>query len=230
MKSSPTKNIVVASAALLAFSVLALPSQAADTIGFNENAPADSTPAASGLVGFEFTLNQDIDLTQLGFYTQSIGGGDSPHVSLFDITSGITAAPTPMYDTGNLVASLPVSPGWNYVSVGTPILLTVGKTYLVSAPLYFSEQYASTTGFTLGGALASGTYVKGGGWTGSWANSSYDFTSLSATSPGANISADFKYTLAPTTTLQVPEPSTYAMLGAGLLTLLIAVRRRAVKR
>jgi hypothetical protein len=215
--------LIVASAAMVASTSAALPARA-DTIAFNENAAPNSTPAGTGLVGFEFTVNQNIDLTQLGFYAQSIGGGDSPTVSLFNVTGGFTASPTPMYQTPNLVGSVPTEPGWNYVSVGTPILLTVGNTYAVTAPLYFSEQYNSTAAFTYGSAISTPTYLLDAGWNG-WSNSSYNFTSLAPTSPGANLSANFQYTLAPV--IEAPEPSTYALLGLGLSVLLLRLRRRA---
>ena len=213
--------LIVASTAIIASTSASL--RADDTIAFNEIAAPDSHPASTGLVGFEFTVNQNIDLTQLGFYAESIGGGDAPQVSLFDVTSGFTASPTPLYQTGNLVGSVPNEPGWNYVSVGTPILLTVGSTYAVTAPIYFSEQYNSTAAFTYGSAISTPTYLLDPGWNG-WANSGYNFTSLAATSPGANLSANFKYTLAPV--IEAPEPSTYALLGLGLFALVHRLRRQ----
>jgi len=215
--------------AVLAVQVLAAASANAGIIAFTENAPPDSTPAATGLVGFEFTLNQNINLTQLGFYAQSIGGNDTPHVALLNVTAGQKNPPTVLYDTGNL-NSAAVNPGGlvnfaiNYVSVGTPIPLTVGQSYEITAPIYFSQQFNSTAGFTLGGAIATAAFEKGGGWNG-WdpgngvPSQVYDYTAQSAGSPGGNISADFQYTLA-----AVPEPGSIAVLaavGAGL-----SMRRR----
>jgi PEP-CTERM motif-containing protein len=220
MKSSMKKVLVVACVALVMCASSAIRLMA-DTIAFNENATPSSTPAATGLVGFEFTVNQNIDVTKLGFYGQSIGGGDTPQVSLWNVASGF-GGPSPLATTGSLQGNVPNEPGWNYYSI-TPQLLTVGNTYAVTAPIYFSEQYNSTTTFTYGSAIATPTYLLDPGF-GGWANSDYTFASLSATSPGANISANFQYTLA-----AVPEPSTYLMLGAGFAVLLVMLRRRAAK-
>jgi hypothetical protein len=201
----------------------ASPSLRADTIAFNENATADSTPSGTGLVAFEFTLNQTITVTQLGFYAQSIGGsGDTPHVSLIDLSLPLVAGqPVVLADTGNINGSITNSLGWNYYSIA-PVVLTAGTTYAVSAPIYFAEQYNATTGFTLGSAIATSSYDLDSGFSG-WDNSDYNFASLSNSAPGAFVGANFQYTVDSTS---VPEPSTYALLGAGLALLVFHLRRR----
>ena len=204
----------------------ALPALRADTIAFNENAAPDSTPAATGLAAFEFTVNQTITVTQLGFYAQSIGGaGDTPHVSLIDLSLPLVAGqPVVLADTGNINATagnIPNEPGWDYYSI-TPVVLTAGSTYAVSAPIYFSEQYNSTAGFTLGSAIATSSFDLDPGFNG-WANSDYNFASLASTAPGASISANFQYVVDASV---VPEPSTYALLGAGFAFLVFHLRRR----
>jgi hypothetical protein len=196
----------------------------ADINAFDVNAAPDSTPAATGLVGFEFTLNQDIYVTQLGFYAQSINGGDAPHVALLDVTSGQFNPPTLLYDTGNLNTGSLVDGAMNYFSVLTPILLTMGNTYEITAPAYFAQQFDSTAGFTLGGAIQTIAYEKGGSWNGWDAGNGvpdqiYDYTGQSTTSPGAYVSADFQYTPA-------PEPFTCAMLGMGGIAFTFLCRKK----
>ncbi len=220
MKTSLLRLPIVACAIMLA---CASPLLHADTIAFNENATPDSTPSGTGLVAFEFTLNQTITVTQLGFYAQSIGGsGDTPHVSLIDLSLPLVAGqPVVLADTGNINGSITNSLGWNYYSI-TPVVLTAGSTYAVSAPIYFAEQYNSTSGFTLGSAIATSSYDLDSGFNG-WANSDYNFASLANSAPGAVVGANFQYTVDSTS---VPEPSTYALLGAGLAFLVFHLRRR----
>lgn len=220
MKSSLRKVLAIAFVALTASAFCATRSLA-DTIAFNENGAPDSTPSSAGLDAFQFTPTQDIVVTQLGFYAQSIGGGDTPQVSLIDVSGGATNPPTLLAQYTNIVNNIAVSPGWNYYTLSTPITLTAGGTYAVAAPVYFDEQYNSTSGFTFGSSISNPTFLHIQGFSG-WDNSSYDFTALANSSPGARLSANFTYTVA-----VVPEPSTYVMLGAGMAVLLFGLRRRS---
>lgn len=230
MKTQKPKFLCISGMAI-AISVLSVVASHADTIAFNVNEPPDNFDAAVGLVGFEFTLNQNIDLTQLGFYASSLGGGDTPHVALLNVTSGQANPPVVIYDTGNLnnLSLYPsglVNDSMNYFSVGTPILLTTGHTYEITAPAYWTEEFNSTAGFTLGGAIATASYEHGGGWSG-WdvgngvPSEVYDYTAQTATSPGAYVTADFQYTTV------VPEPSIYALFGMGGLALNFLCRKKA---
>jgi PEP-CTERM motif len=207
----------------IAVVLLSVITSQADINAFNVNAAPDATPAGTGLVGFEFTLNQDIYLTQLGFYAQNINGGDAPHVALLDITSGQANPPTVLYDTGNLNTGSLVDGAMNYFSVLTPILLTMGNTYEITAPAYFAQQFDSSAGFSLGSAIQTIAYEKGGSWNGWDAGNGvpdqiYDYADQTATSPGAYVTANFQYTTA-------PEPSTYTLLGMGVLALTFLHRR-----
>jgi hypothetical protein len=213
----------------------------ADTPAFTTGASTPgNNPGAVGLVGFVFTLNENIDLTQLGFYVQSIGGGDTPHVALLNVSAGQSNPPTVIYDTGNLnnLTNYPsglTDDAMNFFSVGTPILLTTGNTYEITAPIYFAEEFADTSTFSLGSAIQTASFDNIGSnptsgnpqhWSG-WDpdNGSmgqvYDYT---AQGPAANytapstlsgtnviISTDFQYV----PVSAVPEPQTLAtVLGA----------------
>lgn len=193
---------------------------------------ASSTPAGTGLVGIQFTLNQNINLTALGFYAQSIGA-DHPHVAVLDITGGQSNPPVVLYDTGDLTTQgLLNNATMQYFSLATPLLLTTGKTYEISAPIYFAEQFgqsgvigSGTAGFSYGGALATVSFLQGGGWNG-WDQTNgvptqvYDYTAQTAQTSSVNVSSDFMYTLA------IPEPSTYVLMGLGGFGLLFMRRRK----
>lgn len=177
--------------------------------------------AGYGLSGFQFTLNQNINLTALGF-TAIAMGGDAPHVTLWDASAGLGSL-VQLYDTGNILGSVTSYDAANldavpsYVSVGAPISLTTGKTYLVTAPAYWVATY-SPANITVASEFATSAFLTGGGWNG-WDNAGYNFAALAT--PGGNYSAtvNFQYTA-------VPEPSAYLLVGMGVITL--AVLRRWV--
>jgi len=222
MKTSP-KFIRFTCALFAASCLVSNQARAVDITAYIENKVPDSTPAGSGLSGFEFTITQSIQVTQLGFYAQSIGGDqDTPHVSLYDVTSGISSG-TLLYDTGNVHDNVPNEPGWNYFTVTTPVTLTLGHTYAVLAPAYFVATYNDDSTFTYGSAIATPTFLydSAQGWQG-WDNSSYNFTNLVSTS-SPRTSANFEYVV-------VPEPGTYglALLGFAMLPVLRRLRRLVI--
>ncbi len=202
--------------------------------------PAYTTDPASeidlgayGLSAFEFTLNQNVNLTALGFTALSLGGGDAPHVTLWDASGGLGAL-TQIYDTGNILSSVTstgqgTSSGTpSFVSVGTPIALTAGVTYLVSAPAYWVATFDPSS-ITTDSAIATSSFLTNGTgqWNG-WANSGYNFSTLAPPSGASTFEI-------PTTpnleyVVVVPEPSTYAMMGLGFLALLGALRLRSKSR
>jgi hypothetical protein len=233
MKKS-SKTIVIAAASLLSLVSVALPSRA-DTIAYTTSG-TETDLGAYGLSGFEFTLTSNIDVTALGFTALSIGGGDAPHVTLWNATAGLGAL-TQIYDTGNINGSV-TSTGQgtgtgtpSFVSVGAiPITLTVGQTYLVTAPAYWASTFNSTSGgTTVNSVFATSSFLTANsGWNG-WPNSGYTFSNLTAAPAGSTPTvANLEFTTAGVSLpVSVPEPSTYISLGAGLLVLLIRLRRKS---
>lgn len=210
----------------------------ADTVAYT-TVPATETDLASyGLSGILFTPTLNIDLTEMGFTGISIGGGDTPQVTLFSVNTN-TDALTQVYTTGNINGSVtndqvfnppsqPVPSSPSYVSVGTPIELYAGQTYLLTAPAYWAATY-SASDVVANPVLGNVSYVTTGpgNWSG-WANSDYNFSALTAASSSAvPAEANFMFNIDPNQSQpSVPEPSTYALLGAGLALLVFRLRRR----
>ena len=227
---------------LLAASSLISASCLADTQAFVTSSGTSASVAGTGLVGFEFTLNENIDLTQLGFLAESLGGGDTPHVALLNVTGGATNPPNVLFDTGDILSDMTTSyPAatpesgaplvFNYVSVGTPILLVTGQTYEITAPAYWTQKFDGIggdddlSGFTIGGAIQTASFETGGGWNGwdpnngssgqvyNYATQTAGGTYTAGGSPSGTgpVTANFQYTVA-----AVPEPQTFAMLLGGV--------------
>jgi len=189
----------------------------------------ETDEGAYGLSGYEFTVNQNINLTALGFTALSLGGGDAPHVTLWNANAGVGSL-SQIYDTGNIITSVNSTPANtppggapSFVSVGTPIELTVGNTYLITAPAYWVATFNSS-GITNGSAIGTSTFLTNGlgQWNG-WPNTGYTFSTLTAAPAGITpTTPNFEYTV-----VVVPEPATYAMFGLGFLVLVVAMRKRA---
>lgn len=247
MKTMSQKFVIAAGVALVTFAFCGSHS-VADTLAYtyptapDTNLPGPPTPgsagetdlAAYGLSGLEFTLSQNITVTQLGFTPLSLGGGDTPQVTLWQIGAG--GAITQLATTGELPAA-----DWNsqpsnnqsaqltFMSI-TPVNLTSGDTYLVTAPAYWAATFASSNITYASSVFTSNTFVNDtdpSGWQ-TWSNSSYSVSNIStfatASTGAIPVEADFQFTES-----SVPEPSTWSMFGAGILFLWVMLRRRANK-
>ena len=234
MKLQLSKLTIIASAATLAFA----PFVHSQTTAYVTTG-TETDNGATGLTGIEFTLNMNINVTSLGFSALSLNeGGDTPQVTIWQVGSG--GALTQLYTTGNIISTIAAdntnenlnqqAAAFTFVPVTGTLSLSSGDTYLVTAPSYWGAAYNSS-GITVagGGVFSSTSLVSGPGWNG-WDNSSYlgsspNISSFSASPAAATPAvANFQFTAGSDTS--VPEPSTYALLGAGVGLLVLHLRRR----
>jgi hypothetical protein len=212
------------------------------TLAYNTSTPPAILAAGGyGLSALEFTITAPITIDDLGFFAISLGGADVPQVNLYSVTppvAGVTVA-TELATTGLLPTSSNAftSNTYNYFPIftgtsATPGVTLAAGTYLVAAGIYYSPELATTTftsdistpsfnttGGGFGGFDPNGYATLGFGST-AGVGGVYDFNlgGSKVTTEGVN----FEYT-------DVPEPSTYAMLAAGMV-LLVAIQRRRLQQ
>ncbi len=146
----------------------------------------------------------------MGLYGDSLGGGDTPWVALYNVKTNTQLASITNYSPVN---------GWQYIALGSAVTLNTTDIYQVSATGWWSPKYASISGFTFGSdvnALGFTTPAGFGGW-----GTPVQATSGLTSTP--NIFGNFRYEV-------VPEPSTTAfLLFAGVGVVLFIRRSRRVQ-
>ena|ERR1700736_3683544 len=199
---------------MVAVAVIGIQAAQADTTGYIEGGTETNSGGGYGGGAFNFTVTTAIQVTQLGFFALSIGGGDTPHVYLWDVTTN-----TMLADSGNLQGTL-TNGQWNYTTLATPVSLAPGDTYQVSAPCYFTPTYPDTTAFTFGPQITSGGFYNKGSGFGGWTQSAPYATAVATNVP---TDANFRYVVS-----AVPEPSTVGLLVFGGISALgLTLRRRS---
>lgn len=239
MKYSIRKTTLLACSALIA-SIAASTHSFADTTAYTTTGTDNELDLGNyGPAGFEFTLNENIDVTQLGFTGISLGG-DAPSVTLWSVGAG--GALSQIYNTGNIISDITSNPGPNnvnpgpvvaptYVSVGTPIALAAGSTYLVTATAYWAPTFNSSD-IQTSSAFSSSAFLTNPNQGASFFadnNWGYSLSNISDLSPVSNTSEtpttpNFQFTA-----VEAPEPSTDVMMGIGLALLIFRIRRRATR-
>jgi hypothetical protein len=173
-----------------------------------EEAGVSSDTAATGLVGFNFTVDSPLEVTHLGFYGVSMGGADTPWVALYDVANGGTPLAS--------ITSFAPTNGWQYIALGSPVTLTVGVTYQVVATAYWSPRYADTSSFDYGAEINPVGFTAPNGW-GGWGT---PVMATNAVGTAANITGNLQYEA-------IPEPAGVLLAGAGVGVLLFRRRVRA---
>jgi len=165
--------------------------------------------AAYGDFGISFTLNTNISVTDLSFFGESLGGGDTPYVQLWnDDTDTLLGAVS--WGAGE------ATNGWNTKALGTSIILETGTTYQLQSTAYWVPTYDAGD-FNFDTVVASTDFYQTGGWAG-WG---------APASPSAGTPANNPAAMANFTFNTVPEPSAYALIcGFAMLTAVNLTRSR----
>ena len=173
-----------------------------------------TTNTGDWAAGWEFTVSQTIQVTDLGKFDFEADGIVGTDVGLYDSTAGGT-----MLTSASLVgASFELSGVYRaYYTAITPVTLTPGNTYTIVA-----VQDGPAETIFWGSGLAT-TYASGityaGGVASSGASLPATFTS-NAPNPGSGyFGGTFKFEA-------VPEPASLTLLGMGALGGLAMLRRR----
>jgi hypothetical protein len=192
--------------------ILAITSSASlgANVAFTEGG-IDASIADPGVYGFNFTLTDAINVESLGFYGLQMGG-DLPKIELIDITTNTVLATATFTTT-------PSSDTWNYLTLSTPVTLTVGDTYQIAASAWWSKQYTDTSAFTFGEGIVSQGYYVTAGWQG------WDFSGSASTLDSTpNVVTNMTYEVA------IPEPSTISSVMLGFAGLAVCLCKRKQRR
>src|ERR1700680_555420 len=181
------------------------------------NTTGQSLSNAPFTLGWEFTTNQQIKVTQLGVFDDSLNGlVDSYQVGIWDSSGTLLGMATVLSGTGD-----PLVNQFRYAAInGGPITLAAGQNYEIGAlyldgndPLIFP---GNATGFASDPSITfdQSSYAGGGTLT--------DPTNSISTSPsyfGPNF-------LIGTSITQTPEPSGLLLLGSGLFAVAGAIKHK----
>ncbi len=168
---------------------------------------------STDLVGWQFTVNNNITVNELGFYNNPAHGITGSHdIGIYNVA------------TQSLIVSGTVSPSdqynnwFNWKSV-TPTVLIAGQTYDIVAVLLGNYRTWTPNGFAVDSNI---NYVKSVYSNGT---STLSFPNSSDSIPNSHFGPNFGIASA-----RVPEPSTMLLITTGFASLVGAHRRKSYQR
>lgn len=186
------------------------PAASAQTTAINLPAGTVGNQSWQGALGLDFNVNQAINITALGAFDSGADGfASAKSVRLYDRSTGLAVASV-LIPAGTGVA---LDGAFRFLTIPS-ITLNVGFMGSIVAD-GFSQ---ADMNFNTGGGAFPGTVNTSGAFTfvnGSrYANTAGVYPTITDGGPATRYGAgSFQYNVATT----VPEPSTYALLAAGLL-------------
>ncbi|MBY0373393.1 MAG: DUF4082 domain-containing protein [Bryobacteraceae bacterium] len=191
-------------------------------IGMGTSGGTPTTPRVSGTIGFLFSVNTAVNLTDLGYWDEGGDGLIDPHqVGIWDAVSNtLVASVTVPTGTGGTLLG-----GFRFVSVGAPIALAAGNYVLGGFTLAASENVARDR-FLIEPTLTPASQLS------FLENRSVTGASLAlptTTSPFLNAAffgPNLQIAAIDPPNGQVPEPSTMASMALGVVLVAIGAYRR----
>jgi hypothetical protein len=197
--------------AFLAAITLSSPSLSQGAVLMTEGTAVAVAANANYTVGTQFTVGtSDLSVTSLGIWDESQDGLAVSHdVGLWNSGGTLLGSVTvPSGTGGSLVGS------FRYIALGLPVTLTAGQSYTLGATyaLNSADKYRPNSSTPVFSSDVSSPASR-------WVTSATLARPTSTASGFAYVGPNLQYSV-------IPEPTTWALLAAGLMTVMVLRRRR----
>ncbi|MFC1707368.1 DUF4082 domain-containing protein [Planctomycetota bacterium] len=200
---------VALAGAVMAF--LPLKSADAGTVAFGFTGGTGGN-AGNALLGYEFTVDTDIEVTHVGLFDYGTDGlSGASQIGIWTMGGTLLADATVPSGT-----TAPLTAGWRYEPLASPLLLSAGESYVIGGYQANESYYQDATIVNLTSDVTFGNARRqaGGGFV--------IPATVDPTDNAGYFGPNFQFDLAEP---KVPEPSIWLLLGAALVGLAVALRR-----
>ncbi|WFB36875.1 DUF4082 domain-containing protein [Kiritimatiellota bacterium B12222] len=170
-----------------------------------------TSAAAYGDAAITFQVTTAIEVTELSFFGESMGGGDTPWVQLWNVDTVDNLASV-SWDAGAATA------GWNDKALPTAVTLTPGVTYQLQSHAYWIPRYTNSSAFTFASEITGTSFQHDRTWY-NWAPLNAPASSATTITENLPAMMNLSYSV-------IPEPSSILMTLMGFSIIGFSLRRR----